>query len=150
MYSSAFPPVSKSAGRVVSIHRKTTGYSTNKFSSMVVKISFHGDFSIFWGTVGCLHPHFRSFKTQLAQDSSRRNFGSLPTFKMTPSVFDGKSSKFWRFFGNRRGGRQIWGCAWGEYPTHTPKSGTYHGKSQRAILEKQNHLLRLGVIHFTL
>ncbi|HLF88313.1 MAG TPA: HEPN domain-containing protein [Anaerolineales bacterium] len=36
------------------------------------------------------------------------------------------------FFGNRRGGLQILGCEWGIHPTHTPKSGINHGKSQRA------------------
>ena len=37
-----------------------------------------------------------------------------------------------RFFGNRRGGPQILGYEWGVHPTHTPKSGINHGKSQRA------------------
>ena len=30
-----------------------------------------------------------------------------------------------------RGSSQIWGCAWGGHPTHTPKSGGLHADSQR-------------------
>ncbi|HLF91651.1 MAG TPA: ATP-binding protein [Anaerolineales bacterium] len=68
--------------------------------------------------------------------------GNLPVNALLPeSPLDGKEErrKFIWFFGNRRGGPQILGCEWGVHPTHTPKSGINHGKSQRAIYFVQDN-----------